>query len=286
MPLPKFDYLKPKTMREAVNLLAEHGEDAKIFAGGTDLLVLMRDRVVRPKYLIDIKSIEELCEFSQDGEKGLKIGAAVALNQLIESDVVKGRFMALWDAARSLADPTLRNRATLVGNICNASPASDTAPALLVHDAEVEVASKEGERVIPIQEFFIGVKRTSLEPGEFVKAVRIPNPPEEARSSYLKWGRTRGEDLAVVGVAGLAVNSGKKLVRIALSSVAPTPLLVPEVEGIFKGTGSVEKQIDKAASIAMSKISPISDVRAGKEYRLYMAGVLTKQILKQLLGAS
>ena len=273
-------------MREAVNLLAEHGEDAKIFAGGTDLLVLMRDRVVRPKYLIDIKSIEELREVSQDGEKGLRIGAAVALNQLIESDVVKERFRALWDAARSVADPTLRNRATLVGNICNASPASDNAPALLVHDAEVEVASKDGERVIPIQEFFIGVKRTSLELGEFVKAVRIPNPPEGARSSYLKWGRTRGEDLVVVGVAGLVVNSGKKLVRIALSSVAPTPLLVPGVEKVFEGKGPLEKKIDEAASVVQKKIRPITDVRCCKEYRVHIAGVLTRRILKQLLGAS
>lgn len=286
MPLPKFDYLKPESVRELVNLLAEQGEDAKIFAGGTDLLVLMRDRAIRPKYLIDIKGIEELGELSYDEEKGLKIGATVNLNEIIKSDVVRERFGVLWSAANSLADPILRSRATLVGNICNASPAADMAPALLVLDAEVEVASKEGERTIPIQEFFVGVKRTSLKPGEFVRAVRVPNPPEGARGDYLKWGRTRGEDLAVVGVAGLAANSGKKLVRIALSSVAPTPLLVPEVKGVFEGGGSLEEQIDKAASIVVEKISPISDVRAGKEYRLHMAGVLTKQILKQLLGAS
>jgi len=284
--LPKFDYLKPKNIREAVNLLAEHGEDAKIFAGGTDLLVLMRDRVVKPKYLIDIKSIEKLREVSQDREKGLRIGAAVALDQLIKLDVVKGRFRALWDAARSLADPTLRNRATLVGNICNASPASDTPPALLVHDAEVEVASKEGERIIPIQGFFTGVKRTSLEPSEFVKAVRIPNPPKGAKSSYLKWGRTRGEDLAVVGVAALVVDSGERLAHVALSSVAPTPLLVPEVEKVFEGEGPIEKKIDEAASTVQKKICPISDVRCCKEYRTHMAGILTKKIFKQLLGAS
>lgn len=286
MPLPKFDYLKPESVRELVSLLAEQGEDAKIFAGGTDLLVLMRDRAIRPKYLIDIKGIEKLGELSYDEEKGLKIGATVNLNEIIKSDVVRERFGVLWSAANSLADPILRSRATLVGNICNASPAADMAPALLVLDAEVEVASKEGERTIPIQEFFIGVKRTSLKPGEFVRAVRVPDPPEGAKGDYLKWGRTRGEDLAVVGVAGLAANSSKKLVRIALSSVAPTPFLVPEVKGVFEGGGSVEEQIDKAASIVVEKISPISDVRAGKEYRLHMAGVLTKQILKRILGAS
>jgi carbon-monoxide dehydrogenase medium subunit len=285
LPLPKFDYLRPKTMREAVNLLVEHGEDAKILAGGTDLLVLMRDRVVRPKYLIDVKGIEELHEISQDSG-GLRIGAAVVLNQLIESDVVRERFRALWDASRSLGDSILRNRATLVGNICNASPASDTAPALLVYDAEVEVVSRDSERVIPIREFFVGVKRTSLKPSELVKAVRVPSPPEGAKSCYLKWGRTRGEDLAVVGVAGLSANSGKKVVRLALSSVAPTPLLIPGVEEAFEKGGSLDEQISNAASIVAEKISPISDVRASKEYRTHIAKVLTKRILEQLLGVS
>jgi len=283
VPLPEFDYLRPKSVGELTDLLVEHENDAKIFAGGTDLLVLMRDRIVRPKYLIDIKGIKELHELSHN-EGGLRIGAAVTLNQLIESDVVKKRFRALWDAAKSMADPTLRNRATLVGNICNASPASDTAPALLVLDAEVEVVSKEGERAIPIQEFFVWVKRTSLKPGELVKAVRIRNPSEGTKSGYLKWGRTRGEDLAVVGVAALVRNSGKKLVRIALSSVAPTPLLVKEVEKILEKCGSVEEQIERAVSIVTEKISPITDVRGGKEYRLHMAGVLTRRILRQLLG--
>ncbi len=286
MPLPKFDYLRPQTTEELAATLAEHGADAKLFAGGTDLIVVMRDKLVRPKYVIDIKGIEELRELSWDERRGLTIGAAVTLSELIASEVVRERFGALWKAAGTLADPTIRNRATLVGNICNASPAADTAPALLVLWAEVEIVSANGKRVIPIREFFKGVKRTALEQGEFVRAVRVPNPPEGAKEDYLKWGRTRGEDLAVVGVAGLVANSGKKLVRIALSSVAPTPLIVPEVEGVFKGGGSVEGQIDKAASIVVEKISPISDVRAGKEYRLHMAGVLTKQILKRILGAS
>ncbi len=284
MPLPKFDYLKPKTVEELAGILADHAEDAKIFAGGTDLLVLMRGRLVRPKYLVDIKEIEELRRLSHDREKGLTIGAAVTLNEIIESDVVREHFGVLWSAANTLADYNIRNRATLVGNICNASPAADTAPALLVLDAEVEIASREGERTIPIQEFFKGVKRTALKPGEFVKSVKIPNPPEGAKGEYLKWGRIRGEDLAVVGVAALVANSGKKLVRIALSSVAPTPILI-SVDGFFEG-GSLEERIDKVASIVVSKISPISDVRASREYRLHMAGVLTRRVLKQLLEAS
>jgi carbon-monoxide dehydrogenase medium subunit len=286
VPLPKFEYLKPKTAQEAANLLAEHGEDAKMFAGGTDLLVLMRDRIIRPRYLIDIKGIGELRELSYDAERGLSIGAAVTLNEVIESNEVRERFGTLWSAANSLADSTIRNRATLVGNICNASPASDTAPALLVLDAEVEAVSKDRERIIPIREFSTGVKRTSLKPGEFVKAVRIPNPPEGARGDYLKWGRSRGEDLAVVGVAALVGNSGRKLMRIALSSVAPTPVRVSEAEKIPEEGGSTDEQIDRAVKAVLKKISPISDVRGGKEYRIHMAEVLTRRALEQLLEAS
>ena len=286
MPLPRFDYLRPKTVQEVVDLLAEHGEDARIFAGGTDLLVLMRDKIIRPRYLIDVKDIGELRELSHDAEKGLTIGAAVTLNEIIESNVVRERFGVLWSAANSLADPIIRNRATLVGNICNASPASDTAPALLVLDAEVVAVSKEGERVIPIGEFFTGVKRTSLKSGEFVKAVRVPNPPAGARGEYLKWGRTRGEDLAIVGVAALVANSGRKLMRIALSSVAPTPVRVFEVEKIPDEGGSKNEQIDKAVKAVLEKISPISDVRGSREYRIHMTEVLTRHILEQLLEAS
>lgn len=283
MPLPKFDYLKPKTVEELTALLAEHGREARLLAGGTDLLVLMRDRLARPKYVIDIKGIEELHELLWDEEKGLTIGAAVTLRELIASPIVKQRFAVLWKGANALADPIIRARATLVGNICNASPAADTAPALLVLNAEVITASERGERAIKVHEFFKGVKRTALQEGEFVKAVRVPTPPDGARGDYLKWGRTRGEDLAVVGVAALVSGSEERLVRLALSSVAPTPLLVPEVEEIFRQSGSLDEQIEKAVSVVRERISPISDVRASREYRLHMAGVLTRRILKQLL---
>lgn len=282
MPLPKFGYIRPSTVKELVSALAKHKADAKIIAGGTDLVVLLRDKIVRPNYVIDVKGINELCKLSWNEKRGLTIGAAVTLNELLSSDIVKQKFGVLWRAASTLADPTIRNRATLVGNICNASPAADTAPALLVLDAKVEVVGRRGKRTVAIKDFFKGVKKTALQPGEFVRAVRVPNPPVGARGDYLKWGRTAGEDLSVVGVAALVADS-EKLVRVALSSVAPTPLLVPDVESAFRDGGSLDEKIERAVSIVQSKISPISDVRCCKEYRLYMAGVLTKRVLKQLL---
>jgi len=146
--------------------------------------------------------------------------------------------------------------------------------------------SGRGERKIPILAFFKGVKKTALEPGEFVKAIRIPNPPSGAKGGYLKWGRTKGEDLAVVGVAAQVTSSGNPTVRIALSSVAPTPILVPEAQKAFEGEGSAGEKIEKAAAAVVGKICPISDVRCCRDYRLHMAGVLTRRILKRLMGAS
>jgi carbon-monoxide dehydrogenase medium subunit len=282
----KFDYLKPKTKMDLALLLAKHAEEAKLMAGGTDLLVLMRDKVLRPRYVIDVKGVPELGKLEYNEYDGLRIGAAVTLNEILKMEVVREKFTALWEAAETLADPTIRNRATLAGNICNASPASDTAPALLVLDAEVEVKSEWGERRIPIQEFFKGVKKTALERGEFVTAILVPNPPEGARSGYLKWGRTKGEDLAVVGVAALVANIGSATVRIALSSVAPTPIFVPEAQQAFENGASVDEKIEKVTAAVMGKICPISDLRCCKEYRLSMAGVLTRRIMKKLVEAS
>ncbi|MEM3402158.1 MAG: xanthine dehydrogenase family protein subunit M, partial [Candidatus Hadarchaeales archaeon] len=259
--MTKFDYHRPSTVEEAVGLLEMYGEKAKVFAGGTDLFVLMRDRILRPKHVIDLKGVEELGEISYSERAGLRIGATATLAQLLKSEIVREKFHVLWDAARVLADPILRQRATLVGNICNASPAADTAPALLVLNAEVEVAGKAGVRRVPIRQFFVGVKRTIVGPNELVTAVIIPEPPKESVGRYLKWGRTRGEDLAVVGVALLVADGGRD-VRIALSSVYKTPILIEEVGKIFREEGSVEEKIKKTVETVRAKISPISDVRA------------------------
>ncbi|MEM2192255.1 MAG: xanthine dehydrogenase family protein subunit M [Candidatus Hadarchaeales archaeon] len=281
--MTKFDYHRPSTVEEAVGLLEMYGEEAKVFAGGTDLFVLMRDRILRPKHVVDLKGVKELGEISYSERAGLRIGATATLAQLLKSEIVKEKFHVLWDAARVLADPILRQRATLVGNICNASPAADTAPALLVLNAEVEVAGKAGVRRVPIRQFFVGVKRTIVGPNELVTAVIIPEPPKGSVGRYLKWGRTRGEDLAIVGVALLVADGGRD-VRIALSSVYKTPILIEEVGKIFREEGPVEEKIKKAVETVRAKISPISDVRASREYRLHMAGVLVERGLKELLG--
>ncbi|KXB06779.1 hypothetical protein AKJ52_01625 [candidate division MSBL1 archaeon SCGC-AAA382C18] len=283
MALSKFNYAKPSSLDEATEILSKHGENAHILAGGTDLIPDIRGDLIEPGYVVDIKEIPELNKLSFDEGEGLRIGAAVPLDRLENFDVLKKRFKPLWDAVKQLADPILRNRATLAGNICTASPAGDSAPSLLVLQAEVETVSESGERVIPIQDFFTGVKRSSLSEDELVKSIKIPTPSKNAVGNYRKWTRLQSEDLALVGVAGLATDPEDGELRIALSSVGPTPLYVPEVEKILKKEKDLDKRIQKAFTTVKEKISPITDVRCSEDYRFYMAGILTKRVVRKIL---
>ncbi|HDJ83952.1 MAG TPA: xanthine dehydrogenase family protein subunit M, partial [Desulfurococcaceae archaeon] len=267
--LPEFEYFRPKTLDEALELLNKYGEDAKILAGGTDLLVDMRMRIKKPKYVIDIKGIKELHVLKYEEGKGLTIGATVTLSELINNKIVKEKYYVLWDAVRQIADEHLRMRATLIGNICNASPAADSAPALLVLKAKVNIASVDGQRTIEIKDFFKWVKKTVLKPNEMVTSIFIPEPPKDAKGRYLKFVRS-AEDLALVGIAGLVAyprDPEKRIVRLAYSSVAPTPVVVEEVEELFKQNRPLSELVEEAVKIVMNKVSPITDVRATKELR-------------------
>ncbi len=283
--LPEFEYFRPKTLQEALELLDKYKGDARILAGGTDLLVDMRMRIKQPKYVIDIKGIDELHTLKYEEGKGLTIGATVTLDELLNNKIVKEKYYVLWDAIRQLADTHLRMKATLVGNICNASPAADSAPALLVLKAKVNIASVNGTRTVEIKDFFKWVKKTILEPNEMVTSIFIPEPPEGAKGRYLKFVRS-AEDLALVGIAALVANPkdpAKRIVRIALSSVAPTPVIVEEVEELFKQDKPLSELAEEAVKLVMSKVSPITDVRATKELREHMVEFGTRYLLKTLL---
>lgn len=286
--LPHFDYHAPENLRATFELLDRFGKDAKILAGGTDLLVNMRARVERPKMLIDIKKVKELRELTYDAKRGLRIGAGVSLNRLIHNRDGAANYPVLKEAAISIADYQVRNRATLVGNICNASPAADTAPALLVLDASVNLANRTGTRSIPIREFFTGVKKTILAPNELVTSVDVPPPPSNSRSGYLKARRTLGEDVALVGVGGLLIPNGNAIreFRIAYASVAPTPLRAFDAERIFSSSQPSRELVDAAMQIVMKTVSPISDVRSGKEYRGNLVKILTRRLFHRLWEAS
>ncbi len=275
--MSNFDYVKPATLKEAISLYKQYGDKARLLQGGTDLVVLMDAGAIVPDILIDLKGIEELKRFESDKDF-LHIGAGITLNEIIDSDVVKKDFPILWESARTIASTGVRNRATLVGNVCSAVPSADSAPALLVNNAVVVILNSEGEREVPITEFFIGPRRTVLKVGEIVKELKIPVIKQKFGGSYIKLGRYDGEDLAQAGVATLALED--KTYRVAFCAVGPKPIRALEAEELLKGKEITDELLEEVAPVALKIISPISDIRASKEYRIYISGVLFKRSLK------
>lgn len=279
--LSQFEYIKPLVLDEALTFLAEH-EQTYILAGGTDLIIMLNKNMIDAKYILDIKSIPDLDVFKFTEGEGLEIGANVTVNELVESDVVQSKYRALCEAASVLATEQLRNRATLVGNICNASPGADLPPSLLIYDATVKIASTKGVRSVPLRTFFTGVKKTLLNKDELVVSVFLPDPGKQDNSIYLRQTRLRGHDLSTVGVACRLNGDGK--VAIAINAVAITPLLLTDLSDQLNAKGLSEESILWASEEIKKHIKPITDVRASKEYRSHMAGILLKRCLGQLTG--
>jgi carbon-monoxide dehydrogenase medium subunit len=255
--------------------------------GGTDLFPGLRDDRVRPDVVIDVKWIPGLQDITYDPDSGLVIGAAVTMNQLACHREVLDHAPLLAEAASSVASYQVRNRATIGGNLCNASPCADMSPAVLVLEAQMVLFSSEGERAVPAAEFFVGPGQTVLGPGEFLVEVRFPQLPRGLCGRYLKLGRQKAGDLALVGVAVLgyadaAVPSGYGF-RIGLGSVAPVPLRAREAEPVLAGSWSTAGEaFAEAADHAMGAATPISDVRGGAEYQKAMVRNLTLRGLSQV----
>lgn len=277
--LGAFDYVRTRSVDAACRRLAET-DDASILAGGTDLLVGIRNGVHSPKLLVDIKGIDELAMLQADGPEFV-IGASVPLNVLAEHRSIGASLPALVDAAVSIGTYQLRNRATLAGNVCNASPAADSAPVLLILDARLSVAGSNQRRTVPISELFTGVKQTCLAPDEIVTDIRIPTPEDGTRTAFLKQQRIRGHDLAVINVAGAYTRKAKRL-RIAIGSCAPTPVLLDPIDA---SDTSLESIVDHAVTLTEAATSPIGDVRAPAAYRRAVLPVLLRRLLVRLLEA-
>jgi len=289
--LPPFDYVRARTPTEVCALLAEHGAAARLLLGGTDLLVRMRDGQVRPRLVVDVKHLPGMRALtpsppSRGRGEGLTIGAAVTLNEVARHPAVRARYALLAQAAEQVASYPLRNRATLGGNLCNASPAADTAPAVLLLEGRMVLYGPVGEREIPASDFFLGPGKTAMVPGEFLTAVRFPPPPAGAIGRCLKLGRTRAGDLALVGVAVLGfpddtARTGYRF-RIGLAAVAPTPLRAHAAEAVLAAGPLTEETFARAAGEAMNASSPIDDVRASAAYRRAMVRNLTLRALRQV----
>jgi carbon-monoxide dehydrogenase medium subunit len=278
-----FDYVRPSTSAEVFDLLLKYPGEARLFMGGTDLLVRMRDGFLRPKVLIDVKHLPGLTAIHFDSQTGLNIGAAVNMNAIARHPAVIESYPLLAEAINTVASYQLRTRATMGGNLCNASPAADTAPAALVLDARLIACGLDGERSIPAATFFVGPGKHTLKPGEFVTRIDFPLPPAGMVGRYLKLGRNAAGDLAIVGVAVLgypdrSVPSGYRF-RVALASVAPTPIRVPNAESVLAQNPLDESVFEIAAQITRDTAQPISDLRGSADYRRAMVHVLTRRAL-------
>lgn len=285
--LPRMDYMRPDKIDEVLDLLAE-GETGKycIYAGGTDVIPKIKKRIMAsPHVLVDLKGVKGLDYVEYDEVEGLRIGSLATVRSVAESSVIKEKYSILSQAAGSIASIQIRNRATIAGNICNAVPSADSAPALVTLDAELECISKRGERTIRINEFFKGLDMTLLEPDEILKEIHIPVLNKNAKGIYIKLSPRSRMDLAVVGVAVLgAVENGLfEDIRIGLGAVAPTPLRALKAEALLAGAKTDEKSIDDAAKMAASESKPIDDHRASAEYRRMMVEVLVRRGLKKII---
>jgi carbon-monoxide dehydrogenase medium subunit len=283
--LPDFEHHAPASLSEALDLLARYGGKAEVYAGGTDLLVAMKKREKTPEHLIDLKKIADLRGIRFDEKKGITIGALTTLEELERSTVVKEQFGTLWDALTMMASPQIRSLGTIGGNLCSALPSADTAPPLIVLGASAKVAGPDGERSILVEQFFRGPKEPALKRHEMLKELFIPKPGDFASGSYIKLMRRNAMDLALVGAAAyLRMDSKGKIckeARIALGSVAPTPIRVPQAEDILMNKEIEESRAAEAGKAASEACRPISDIRSSLAYRRTMVEVLTKRAVME-----
>jgi carbon-monoxide dehydrogenase medium subunit len=278
--LPKFEYHAPTSLPEALDLLAKYDGKARVFAGGTDLLVSMKKREVLPEHLISLKGLAELKGIHHEKE-GMKIGASVTLDEIEHSKMIQDKFCPLWNAVQVMASPQIRSLGTIGGNLCSAAPSADTAPPLIALDASVEIISSKGKRKVLVEKFFKGPEESVLKPGEILTQILIPHPLEKSSGAYFKLMRRAAMDLAQVGVAVcLSFDSEKRICRgakIALGAVGSTPIRALKAEQILLNKEMNETVGKEAGKIAAQEANPRSSIRASKEYRREMIEVLTKR---------
>lgn len=288
-----FNYHKPTSFEDALAWMAKPDLVVTPIAGATDVIPRVRDGLAQPDVILDIKALPGLrdittaavgsaCGGLPDG--CLHVGAAVRMNELARSQLVQSRWETLAMAAGAMGNEQIRNRATIGGNICTASPAADSAPALYVLEALVLIKGPAGDRSLPIADFITGPKKNALKPGELVVGLAIPRPPDGAIGHFEKLSRRKAGDLSIVSVAALAMPTGNGTQwRLALGAVAPTPLRAPESEAILAESLS-DEAIDRAAAAAYRCCCPIADIRSGQEYRQAMVVNLSRLAVRAVIA--
>jgi aerobic carbon-monoxide dehydrogenase medium subunit len=277
----RFDLALPTSVDDCLEALAGHGPDVKLVAGGTDLLPQLKNSLLKPALVVDLSGVKELRALERDAAGGLRIGAAVTARELEQDARVRKEYPAIAESAALVGSIQIRNLATVGGNLCNAAPSADMAPPLIALEAEAVIAGPKGRRRVPLATFFQGVRRTVLGPDELLLELIVPPPAPRSGGNYLRHTPRRELDIAVVGVASqLTLADGVcAKARIALASVAPTPVRATEAENALEGQPLTAERIEAAATLAVSAASPISDQRGSAEYRRHLVRVLTRRTL-------
>lgn len=287
MLLPKFDYHEPTTLEEALHLLSQLGGNAKVLAGGTDLLVRMKLKIDKPAHVISIARIPGLDSIVPRNGHSVTIGAGASAATLSRHELIMDRFTPLALAAGRLGAPMIRNRATIGGNLVNGRPAADLSPACMVLNAKLKLKSAAGERQVSVNEFFRGPGDTAIEPNELLVSLDMDTPAPWSGGAYIKLGARKTLEISMVNVAALLTlkSADGPIVdaRIALGSVAPTPVRAYAAEEFLVGKEPSEEVFHQAGEIGVGLCSPITDHRGTMEYRCMMIEVLTKRALKQAL---
>ena len=281
-----FDYSAPETIDEAISLLKAAGGSARPLAGGTDLVVQMKERATRfpyPATIVSLDRVSELRGVNFSETDGLRIGAGATMTDVASHPAVRERYAALAEGAGVVGSLQTMNMATIGGNVCNAAPSADTAPPLLVYEAEAVIVGPNGRRTLPIAEFFRGPGETALAPDELLAELRLPVPPAGTGAVYQRNTPRKQMDIAVVGVAVALTLSGDAIerARVALGAVAPTPLRARGAEAALQDQTANDETFAKAAEAAVQDSSPITDIRASAEYRRHLVSVMTARLLAE-----
>lgn len=279
-----FIYLKTNTVEEALDLIDQHKEDYKVICGGQSLLILMRQGLVSPEYLIDIKSVEELNIIQFDEKEGLRIGATTTHRTVELSPFVKERYPVLVDMEENLASIQTRNWGTIGGNLCHGDPAGDPGPVFMALNGSVKIASKQKTRTLPLDEFFIDYFETALEEGELLLEVQLPPIPSCTAVAYEKFNIIKNDQGIISVATSITLNNDGlscKDARIVLGAAAPAPIRAKETEKLLVGEKISKGLLEKAGKKASEEADPVADIHASEEYRRHLVGVLTKKMVEK-----
>ncbi len=280
----RFELALPRSIDEALRILSERGSEAKLLAGGTDLLPQLKNGLLKPACVVDLSGVERIRTLKSDAG-GLHVGAAVTARTLERDATTQKTYTSLAESGALVGSVQVRNLATLGGNLCNAAPSADMAPPLLALDAEAVIVGPKGERRVPLTDFFTGVRRTVLAADEILLEIVVPAPGPRSGGHYLRHTPRRELDIAVVGVASqLTLSNGVcSKARIALAAVAPVPLRARAAEQALEGKPVTPEAIERAAELALGVAKPISDQRGSADYRRHLVRVLTRRTLRTAL---